>query len=135
KTRSRPLFAKLLRWGRRYRHRFEPSSGIAKAIRYLLRHHRALGCFLRHATIPPDNNPAEAGLRRIAVGRPNHLFVGHKESGEDHAVLYTLVASCEKNGINPITYLTHLPHADPNASEQSSRGTAPAPLGAARSCA
>ncbi len=106
KARSRPLFAKLLRWGRRYRHNFEPRSGIAKAIRYLLRNFRALGCFLRYATIPPDNNPAEAGLRRIAVGRSNYLFVGHKESGEDHAVLYTLVASCEKNGVNPIAYLT-----------------------------
>ncbi len=106
KARSRPLFAKLLRWGRRYRHSFEPRSGIAKAIRYLLRNFRALGCFLRHATIPPDNNPAEAGLRRVAVGRSNYLFVGHKESGEDHAVLYTLVASCEKNGVNPVAYLT-----------------------------
>lgn len=106
KSRSRPIFAKLLRWGRRYRHSFEPRSGIAKAVRYLLRNHRALGCFLRHPTIPPDNNPAEAGLRRIAVGRSNYLFVGHKESGEDHAILYTLVASCEKNGVNPVAYLT-----------------------------
>jgi transposase len=106
KARSRPLFAKLLRWGRRHRHSFEPRSGIAKAIRYLLRHFRALGCFLRYATIPPDNNPAEAGLRRIALGRSNYLFVGHKESGHDHAVLYTLVASCEKNGVNPVAYLT-----------------------------
>ena len=106
KSRSRPLFAKLLRWGRRYRHSFEPRSGIAKAVRYLLRNYRALGCFLRHPTIPPDNNPAEASLRRIAVGRSNYLFVGHKESGEDHAILYTLVASCEKNGVNPVAYLT-----------------------------
>jgi transposase len=106
KARSRSLFAKLLRWGRRHRHSFEPGSGIAKAIRYLLRNYEALGCFLRYATIPPDNNPAEAGLRRIAVGRSNYLFVGHKESGEDHAVLYTLVASCEKNGVNPVAYLT-----------------------------
>lgn len=106
KARSRPLFAKLLRWGRRHRHRFEPRSGMGKAIRYLLKNYRALGCFLRHATIPPDNNPAEAGLRRVALGRSNYLFVGHKESGDDHAVLYTLVASCEKNGVNPVAYLT-----------------------------
>ena len=106
KSRSRPLFAKLLRWGRRHRKAFEPSSSMAKAIRYLLRNFRALGCFLRHATIPPDNNPAEAGLRRVAVGRSNYLFVGHEESGEDHAILYTLVASCEKNGVNPVAYLT-----------------------------
>lgn len=67
RIRSRPLFARLLRWGRRHRGSFEPRSGMGKAIAYLLRHFRALGCFLRHATIPPDNNVAEASLRRVAV--------------------------------------------------------------------
>lgn len=106
KQRSRPLFARLLQWGRQQRRNFDPRSSMGRAIRYLLKNFRALGCFLRYATIPPDNNVAEAGLRRVAVGRSNYLFVGHSESGHDHAVLYTLVASCEKNGVNPITYLT-----------------------------
>jgi transposase len=106
KTRSRPLFARLLRWGRRHRSFFEPRSGMGKAIGYLLRHHRALGCFLRFATIPPDNNVAEASLRRIALGRSNYLFVGNEKAGNNIAALYTLVASCEKNGVNPIEYLT-----------------------------
>lgn len=106
RERSRPLFARLLRWGRRHRGAFEPRSGMGKAIGYLLRHWRALGCFLRHATIPPDNNVAEASLRRIALGRSNYLFFGHEDAGKNFAVLYTLVASCEKNGVNAIAYLT-----------------------------
>jgi transposase len=105
-TRSRPLFAKLLRWGRRHRHSFEPRSGLGRAIRYLLRNFRELGRFLRFATIPPDNNIAEAGLRRVALGRKNFLFVGNEEAGHDLAVLYTLVACCEKHGVNPIDYVT-----------------------------
>lgn len=106
RERSRPLFAQLLQWGRRHRHRFEPRSGMGRAIRYLLRNFRELGRFLRFATIPPDNNPAEAGLRRVALGRSNFLFVGNEDAGHDLAVLYTLVASCEKHRINPIAYLT-----------------------------
>jgi transposase len=106
KAKSRPLFARLLVWARKHRHAFEPKSGIARAIRYLLKNRRALGCFLRYATIPPDNNKAEAGLRRVALGRVAFLFVANRESGEDLAVLYTLVASCEMNGVNPIAYLT-----------------------------
>jgi len=106
KRRSRPLFAKLLAWGRRHRRRFEPRSGMGRAIRYLLRNFRELGRFLRFATIPPDNNVAEAGLRRVALGRANFLFVGHEESGHDLAVLYTMVASCEKHRVNPVAYLT-----------------------------
>ncbi len=36
---ARDLFAKLLRWGRRHRHSFEPRSGMGRAIRYLLRNY------------------------------------------------------------------------------------------------
>jgi transposase len=104
--RSRPLFAKLLVWARRHRGHYNPKSGMAKAIRYLLKNFRELGCFLRFASIPPDNNVAEASLRRVALGRGNYLFFGNEEAGNDFAVLYTLVASCEKHGVNAIDYLT-----------------------------
>lgn len=106
KQRSRPIFARRLCWARRHRSAFEPRSGMGRAIRYLLKNFRELGRFLRYATIPPDNNKAEAGLRRVALGRSNFLFVGNEDAGHDLAVLYTLVASCEKNGVNPIAYLT-----------------------------
>lgn len=104
RERSRPLFAKLLLWARRHRDSFEPRSGIGRAIRYILRNFRELGRFLRFATIPPDNNIAEASLRRVALGRKNFLFVGNEDAGHDLAVLYTLAATCEKHGINPIDY-------------------------------
>lgn len=106
KDRSRPLFARLLQWARHHRGQYNPSSGMAKAIRYLLKNFRELGRFLRFASIPPDNNIAEASLRRVALGRGNYLFFGNEEAGHDFAVLYTLVASCEKHGINAIDYLT-----------------------------
>jgi len=106
KRRSRPLFAKLLVWARRHRESFEPRSGIGRAIRYVLKYFRELGRFLRFATIPPDNNVAESALRRVALGRKNFLFVGSEDAGHDLAVLYTLVASCEKHGVNPIDYVT-----------------------------
>lgn len=105
-AKSRPLFAQLLCWGRRHRASFPPRSGMGRAIRYLLKHFRELGVFLRHVTIPPDNNIAEASLRRIALGRSNYLFFGHENAGHNFAVLYSLVASCEKHGVNAIDYLT-----------------------------
>lgn len=106
KQRSRPLFARLLRWARRHRDAFEPRSGMGTAVRYILKYFRELGRFLRYASIPPDNNVAEAALRRAALGRKNFLFVGGEIPGHNLAVLYTLVASCEKHGINPLDYLT-----------------------------
>ncbi len=35
----------------------------------------------------------------------NFLFVGDEDSGEHRAGLYSLVATCEANGADPIAYL------------------------------
>lgn len=55
--------------------------------------------------MPIDNNPSERALRVVALGRKNFLFVGDLEGGENLAVLYSLVASCEEAGVNPHAYL------------------------------
>ena len=46
------------------------------------------------------------GQARSSRARKNYLLFGNEEAGHDFAVLYTLVASCEKHGINVIDYLT-----------------------------
>lgn len=106
RTRSRPLFARLLWWARGQRRSYDPRCAMGKALRYVIKNFRELGCFLRYATIPPDNNKAEAALRRVALGRNNFLFVGNEKAGDNLAVLYTLVASCEQHGVDPTAYLT-----------------------------
>lgn len=106
KTRSRPLFARLLWWARAECRNLDPSSALAKSLRYITRNFRELGCFLRYASLPPDNNKAEAALRRVALGRANFLFVANEQRGVDLGVLYTLVATCQQHGIDPIAYLS-----------------------------
>jgi transposase len=39
------------------------------------------------------------------LGRKNFLFVGTNEAGENLAGLYSLIATCEANGVNPVDYL------------------------------
>jgi hypothetical protein len=41
----------------------------------------------------------------VALGRKNYLFVGHEEAGENIAGLYSLVATCDANDVNPYEYL------------------------------
>jgi transposase len=55
--------------------------------------------------VPLDNNRSEAALRVVALGRKNFLFVGNEDAGDNIAGLYSLVATCEANGVNPIEYL------------------------------
>jgi len=102
---SRPLFAELLSWCRAQRGRHEPRSAAGRAVNYLLNNRRALRVFLTDPRVPLDNNASERDMRPVAMGRSNYLFFQNKESGERHAILYTLVKSAEKNGLNPTTYL------------------------------
>jgi transposase len=64
--------------------------------------------FLDDARIPPDNNRSESALRVVALGRKNFLFVGHEQAGANIAGLYSLTATCEANGVEPIAYLTDI---------------------------
>jgi transposase len=61
--------------------------------------------FLHDAGVSVDNNASERALRVVALGRKNYLFVGHEDAGQNTAILYSLVASCEANGVNPEEYL------------------------------
>src|SRR5262249_5239284 len=95
-----------------------PKSPLGVAIRYTLNQWEVLGAFLQDAQRPLDNNPAEAALRRVALGRKNFLFVGNDEAGDNLAGLYSLVATCEANGVNPTAYLADVlvrVHEHPNS--------------------
>ena len=102
---SRSLFARLLWWGRALRGRHEPRSAAGRAVNYLMKNRRALRVFLTDPRVPIDNNASERDMRPVAMGRSNYLFFQNRDSGERHAILYTLVKSAEKNGLNPTTYL------------------------------
>lgn len=53
-----------------------------------------------------DNNPVERSIRPITLGRKNWLFIKNDESGEDLAVISTLIQTCELLGINPKDWLS-----------------------------
>ena len=82
-----------------------PKSPISEAIGYALGQWDALTLFLTDQHLPIDNNASERALRVAALGRKNFLFVGHDEAGENLAGLYSLIATCEANEVNPVDYL------------------------------
>lgn len=104
--RTLPLMDKLYIWLTAQRGLHPPKSNMGRAIGYTLRNWQALTRFVKDVRIPPDNNRSEAALRVVALGRKNFLFVGDKESGRKLADLYTVVATCEANTVDPLAYLT-----------------------------
>jgi hypothetical protein len=44
-------------------------------------------------------------LRPSAIGKKNCLFIGHPDAGERSAIIYSVVVSCQRRGIDPLAYL------------------------------
>ena len=104
-TRSKAAMGEFRAWldGEQLRHL--PNGPMGEAIRYAIGQWSALTLFLSDARLPVDNNASENALRVAALGRKNFLFVGNDEAGENLAGLYSLIATCEANGVNPVEYL------------------------------
>src|SRR5579872_7093377 len=66
---------------------------------------KALSRYVEDGDLAIDNNAAERALRAVAVGRKNWLFAGNDEGGERAAILYSLIASCKQNGVEPFHYI------------------------------
>ena len=105
RTRSRVIVDQIKCWLDDNLDTHPPKSSIGVAIRYTLNQWDALKRFLDQPQYPLDNNTSERALRVVALGRKNFLFIGHDEAGQNIAGLYSLVATCETHGVNPLEYL------------------------------
>jgi transposase len=74
----------------------------------VLKRWEALTQFVDDGLLEIDNNLIENAIRPSAIGKKNWLFIGHPEAGDRSAVIYTLLGSCRRHGINPYDYLKDL---------------------------
>jgi len=102
---SRPVMDKLHAWLLEQRGLHLPKGPLGKAISYALDNWEHLLVFLSDVQVPVDNNASERALRIVALGRKNFLFVGHARAGQNLAVLYSLMATCEAHNVDPQAYL------------------------------
>ena len=82
-----------------------PKSPMGQAIAYTLNQWEALCVYTTDGELAIDNNVSERNLRRIATGRANWTFLGSDNGGLTAAVLFSLVATCERHQVNPYLYL------------------------------
>jgi transposase len=82
-----------------------PKSPMGMAITYALNQWNALCVYVSDGDLAIDNNAGENALRRIGVGRKNWLFCGSDAGGQTAAVLFSLIATCERHKVNPFEYL------------------------------
>ena len=103
-----------------------PQSSLGKAVNYFLNEYTALVGYLRDGRFEIDSNLVENDVRPSAVGKRRWLFIGHPNAGWRSAVIYTLIQSCRRYGINPQEYLTDVLHRLPSMTSSQVRELLPA---------
>jgi hypothetical protein len=83
-----------------------PQSTLGKAVNYFINDYDSVKGYLQDGRFEIDNNLIENSIRPAAVGRRRWLFIGHPGAGWRSAVIYSIIGSCRRRGINPQQYLT-----------------------------
>ncbi len=123
---SRPILARLRRALEIVRRRVLPRSLLGQAIDYALARWVALTRYVEDGRLEIDNNLCENAIRPTAIGKKNFLFIGHPEAGQRSAVLYSVLGSCRRHGINPADYLQDVFERLPKAKTSEVKSLTPA---------
>lgn len=83
-----------------------PKSKIGKAISYALGMWHRIERYLEDGKYEIDNNWVENSIRPVALGRKNYLFAGSHDAAQRAAMIYSLLATCKKNNVEPSAWLT-----------------------------
>jgi len=82
-----------------------PQSGFGKALQYASNAIGGMKSYLNDGRVEIDNNLVENEIRGTAIGKKNFLFFGSGEAGDHSAILYTIVTTARRRGIDPEAYL------------------------------
>lgn len=91
-----------------------PQSLLGTAMDYALGQWRTLEIYLADGRVEIDNNLVENAIRPTAIGKKNWLFVGEADAGQRSAIIYTVIETCRRQGLNPYQYLREVLSRLPN---------------------
>jgi len=83
-----------------------PKSPINDALQYVLRRWPSFTRYTTDGRLAIDNNVAERALRSVAIGRKNWMFCGSDRGGRTAAILFSMIASCDRHGVDPYAWLS-----------------------------
>lgn len=85
-----------------------PKSLIGKAIAYNVVRWEKLYRYTQNGLLEIDNNLVENAIRPVALGRKNYLFAGSHQAAQRAGMIYSLLASCKHNGVEPNAWLKNI---------------------------
>lgn len=105
RSQARPVLDRIERALRIIQPKVLPKSLMGTAIAYALEQWSFLCRYVEHGQAEIDNNLVENAIRPTAIGKKNFLFIGHPKAGWRSAVIYSVLGSCRRLGIDPHEYL------------------------------
>jgi|CXWK01.1.fsa_nt_gi transposase len=106
-----------------------PRSKFGEALTYALGQWGQFERYLSEGVLEIDNNLTENLIRPSKLGLKNYLFFGSAEAGSGSALIYTLIANCRVQGIDPERYLAEaMRRLSPNATSEQAAELTPAKL-------
>jgi len=100
-----PILIELEAWLKEEIYNVLPKSAIGKAMAYTLKLWPRLIRYLIDGRFHIDNNHIENSIRPVALGRKNYLFAGSHEAAQNAALIYSLLATCKINNVEPFQWL------------------------------
>jgi transposase len=85
-----------------------PKSPMSKALQYSIARWDNLLAYLHDGNLEIDNNLVENAIRPNALGRKNYLFAGSHDGAERIAMFYSFFGTCQKNNVEPFTWLKYV---------------------------
>lgn len=103
---SKPILDEMGTWLKEQINLTLPKSAIGGAIAYTLTLWPRLIRYIEDGRFMIDNNLIENSIRPVALGRKNYLFAGSHEAAHQAAIVYSLLATCKINNVEPMAWLT-----------------------------
>lgn len=105
KENAEPILKEIKRWLETFACKALPKGLLGRAISYARNNWEALIVYIEDGRLGIDNNFSERNIKLAVMGRKNYLFAGSEGGGKSLAILYSLIQTCELNGVNPEDYL------------------------------
>ncbi len=74
----------------------------------------ALVAHCNHGETRLDTNLLKNAIRPSAIGKKNFLFIGHPDAGDRSAIIYAIVVSSQRRGVDPLAHLRDILSRLPN---------------------
>ncbi|MDD2529293.1 MAG: IS66 family transposase, partial [Lentimicrobiaceae bacterium] len=103
---SLPVLHQMEAWLKEKMNLVLPKSAIDQAIAYTLGLWPRLTRYIEQGRFNIDNNLTENSIRPVALGRKNYMFAGSHDAAQHAAIVYSLLATCKINNVEPFEWLS-----------------------------